>query len=84
MLYSSYYLQNNSEPDYNFIVWINTVEHKVLEKFGFYLLDIPDEDYMGYYSERYEPNLMVQIIQESNGFVGINQQAQPNKKQRKQ
>ncbi len=47
MLYSSYYLQNNSEPDYDFIVWINTVEHKVLEQFGFYLRDIPDEDDMG-------------------------------------
>ncbi len=87
MLYSSYYLQNNTEPDYNFIVWINNVEHKILERFGFYLLDIPDEDYMRYYYERYDPNEMVQIIQESNGFVRINQQAQtakPNKKQRKE
>ncbi len=83
MLYSSLYLKNNTEPDFNFIVWINNVEHKVLERFGFYLLDIPDEDYMGYYSDRYDPNEMVQIIQESNGFVEINQQAKPNKKQRK-
>ncbi len=87
MLYSSYYLQNNTEPDYNFIVWINNVEHKVLERFGFNLLDIPDEDYMGYYSDNYSPNLMVQIIQESNGFVLANKQTnptQPNKKQRKE
>jgi hypothetical protein len=84
MLYSSYYLQKNTEPDNDFIKWVNTVENKVLECFGLHLLDIPDEDYMGYYSDSYNPNEMVQIIQESNGFVKINQQAQPKKKQRKQ
>ncbi len=84
MLYSSYYLQNNTEPNFNFVVWINRVEHKVLEQFGFYLLDIPDEDYMGYYSDHYNPNEMVQIIQESNGFAVTNQSSSPNKKQRKQ
>ena len=71
MLYSNYYLQKNTEPDYDFIVWINTVEKKVLERFGFYLLDIPDEDYMGFYYNQYGPNEMVQIIQESNDFVPI-------------
>ena len=69
MLYSNYYLQKNTEPDFEFVVWINSVEKKVLERFGFYLLDIPDEDYMWFYSNRYDPSQMVQIIQESNGFV---------------
>ena len=71
MLYSSFYLQNNTEPNYKFILWINSVEQMVLERFGFYLLDIPDEDYMYFYENKFEPYEIVQIIQESNGFIPI-------------
>jgi hypothetical protein len=79
MLYSSYYLSKNSEPNTKFVDWINNVEKNVLELFGVNLLDIPDEDYMGNFESGYEPNQMVQIIQESNGFVPIGHK---NKKQR--
>jgi len=81
MLYSSYYLSKNSEPNTKFVDWINNVEKNVLERFGFNLLDIPDEDYMGNFESGYEPEQMVQIIQESNGFVP-NESKNKNKKQR--
>lgn len=68
MLYSSYYANKNPNPNYQFINWINLVEKKVLHQFGFNLLDLPDEDYITYFDNNYEPNQMVQIIKESNGF----------------
>ena len=81
MLYSSYYLSKNSEPNTKFVDWINNVEKNVLELFGFNLLDIPDEDYMGNFESGYSSNQMVQIIQDSNGFVPI-EPKNKNKKQR--
>ena len=68
MLYSSYYLKKNTEPNYGFVNWINKVENKVLNRFGFNLLDLPDEDYMLYFEEKLSPDEIVQIIKESNGF----------------
>ena len=79
MLYSSYYMSKNSEPNTKFVDWINNVEKNVVERFGLNLLDIPDEDYMGNFELGYEPEQMVQIIQESNGFVPNESK---NKKQR--
>lgn len=79
MQYSSYYLSKKSEPNTKFVDWINNVEKNVLEKFGFNLLDIPDEDYMGIFESGYSSNEMVQIIQKSNSFVPIERK---NKKQR--
>ena len=71
MLYSNYYLQKNIKPNNKFIIWINSVEQMVLEHFKLYLLDIPDEDYMYFFENKFEPSEMVQIIQESNGFDSI-------------
>jgi hypothetical protein len=80
MLYSDYYLSKNSEPNIKFVDWINNVEKNVLERFGFNLFNLPDEDYMGNFESGYEPEQMIQIIQESNGFIPIEHK---NKKQRK-
>ena len=81
MQYSSYYLSKNSEPNTKFVDWINNVEKNVLELFGVNLLDIPDENYMGNFESGYSSNQMVQIIQDSNGFVPI-EPKNKNKKQR--
>jgi hypothetical protein len=78
MLYSSYYLCKNSKPNLKFVVWINNVEKNIFELFGVHLLDIPDEDYMRYFESDYETNQMVQIIQESNGFVNIKHKIKNN------
>lgn len=72
MLYSIYYLSKNKNADHNFINWINIIEKNVLDNFGFYLLDIPDENYMYYYESNYEPKEIVEIIQKSNNFVQVN------------
>lgn len=71
MSYSNYYLSKNNKPNNNFVIWINAVEQLVLTIYGLKLLDIPDEDYMNYYENKYQPNEMFQIIQESNGFVQV-------------
>ncbi len=68
MFYSDYYLQKTTEPNHNFVSWINIVETKVLNRFGLNLLDIPDEDYMSCFEDKLTPDDMVQIIKESNGF----------------
>jgi hypothetical protein len=68
MLYSEYYLSKNNEPNNNFVVWITRVENTVLRKYGFTLLDIPDEDYMLYFENNYSPNDMVKIIHENFFF----------------
>lgn len=47
---------------------MNKVESKIKNKFNFELLDLPDEDYIMYFDSLYDPNQMVQIILESNGF----------------
>lgn len=62
------YLNKNSEINSGFLKWIEQVEKKVIAKYGFTLIDIPDEDYMLYYEQKYSSDTMVQIIEESNNF----------------
>ena len=68
MQYSQYYLRKNNEPNKKFVNWINKVEKSVLEKFGFELLELPDEDYMLYFENKYSPSDMVKIIQDGLFF----------------
>ncbi len=64
--YTEWYLNRNSEPNLGFLKWIERVEKKIIAKYGFTLIDIPDEDYMMYYEQKYSSDMMVQIIEESN------------------
>lgn len=66
--YSSYYIKKNDLVDEKFVRWINRVEKLVFEKFNIGLLDLPDEDYMYYYENKYSSNDMFSIIQDNNSF----------------
>ena len=66
--YTELYLNKNSQINSGFLKWIERVEKKVIAKYGFTLIDIPDEDYMMYYEQKYSPDEMIQIIEESNNF----------------
>lgn len=66
--YKELYLNKNTDINYGFLKWIERVEKKIIKKYGFTLIDIPDEDYILYYEEKYSSDMMVQIIEESNNF----------------
>ncbi len=68
--YVEWYKNSNPEPEQNveFIRWISKIEKKIIQKFGLTLIDLPDEDYMTYFEYKYTPDMVVQIIQESNRF----------------
>lgn len=66
--YVEWYLKSIPHPNNKFVKWIREVENKIVTLYGFTLLDIPDEEYMGYFESSYSPNQVVQIIIESNGF----------------
>lgn len=71
LIYSPYliwYLNREPKPNFSFAYWISKVEFKLKQKYGFNLLDLPDEDYMVYFESSYSPNMMVKVISESNGF----------------
>jgi hypothetical protein len=66
--YVEYYLEKNQETNNKFIIWISKVKQIIFSKLQMNLLDLPDEDYMGYFEENFTPNDMVKIIFESNGI----------------
>lgn len=66
--YVMWYLNREPEPNFAFAYWMSKIEFKLKLKYGFDLLDLPDEDYMIYFESSYSPDMMVQVISESNGF----------------
>lgn len=66
--YVEWYLSKVSEPDVKFVNWIVKVEKKIGTILELTLLDLPDEDYMMYFEDKYSPDEMCQIILESNGL----------------
>lgn len=62
------YLNKEKEPNMQFAFWISKVEFKIKQKYGFELLDLPDENYLVYFESSYSPDMMIQIICKSNGF----------------
>ncbi len=66
--YTEWYLNKNSEINLGFLKWIEQVERKVIAKYGFTLIDLPDEDYILYYEQKSSSDRMVQIIEVSNNF----------------
>lgn len=66
--YVEWYLKKNEEPDENFLQWIGEVEKKITLLTNCTLLDLPDEDYMNCYLNKFSPYTMVKIIIESNGL----------------
>jgi len=66
--YVIWYLNIETKPNMQFAHWISKVEFKIKYKYGFNLLDLPDEDYMIYFESSYSPDMMVQVILETNGF----------------
>lgn len=66
--YVRWYINRVAEPNLAFANWMTKVEFKLKLKYGFNLLDLPNEDYMIYFESSYSPDMMVQVISESNGF----------------
>jgi hypothetical protein len=62
MLYSRYYLNQNSNPNLKFAQWINKVEQIILQKYKINLLDIPDHAYMESFEDGLTPIQMVEQI----------------------
>jgi len=62
-------MNSNSEPNTKFVNWISKIEKKIIAMYGMTLIDLPDEDYMTYFENKYTPDMVVQIIQESNEFI---------------
>ena len=62
MLYSRYYLNQNSNPNLKFVQWINKVEQIILQKYKLNLLDIPDHSYMESFEDGLTPIQMVEQI----------------------
>lgn len=67
--YVQWYMNSNSEPNTKFVNWISKIEKKIIAMYGMTLIDLPDEDYMTYFENKYTPDMVVQIIQESNEFI---------------
>ena len=64
MLYSEYYKLKCTDCNlnYKFIKWIDRVEKLVYNKFGFGLLDLPDQSYMILFEEGYSVQQMVSQV----------------------
>lgn len=67
--YVKWYLNSNSEPDIAFVKWISKIEKKIILDYNLTLLDLPDEDYMMYFEQKYSFKDVIKIIKESNRFV---------------
>ena len=67
--YVKWYLNREQKPNIGFAIWMSKVEHKIKQKFGLDLLDLPDEDYIIYFELSYSPDMMVKLICKSNGLV---------------
>lgn len=66
--YAELYITKSSKPNMLFVRWIRGVEAKVKNKYGCGLLDLSDEDYIGYFEMLYTQDMMVKVIAESNKF----------------
>lgn len=70
MNYSKHYIINctkhNVKINYGFIMWIDKIEKYIFNKYQIYLLDLPDEDYMGYYEDEFEPEIIQKMIEKNN------------------
>jgi hypothetical protein len=51
--YVEWYKNSNSEPNNQFVNWIKKIEKKIISNYGLSLTDIPDEDYMMYFEQKY-------------------------------
>lgn len=67
--YVKWYLNREQKQNIEFSIWMSKVEHKIKQKFGLDLLDLPDEDYIIYFELSYSPDMLVKLICKSNGLV---------------
>jgi len=68
--YSDYYKQSVSEPDKQFIKWINKIEKIVYEKTKIPLLDFADRDYMIMFEEQTDQlEIIEDIMKEYNNIL---------------
>lgn len=57
-------LNRNFESNLGFLKWITLIEKKIIDRYGFNLIEIPEEDYMLYYKQKYSSVMIVQILAE--------------------
>ena len=72
-MYSSYFIKKCKFPmsnnDVDFIPWIDEVECIVMNESGFHLLDLPDENYMEYFTRHFSPQRVANIV--VNGILNF-------------
>lgn len=72
MLYSDYYKNkatNNGTPiNAKFIKWIDKIEFYFIRFHNINLLDIPDESYMNYFENNWDPIKVIELVETNNQF----------------
>jgi uncharacterized membrane protein len=66
--YFEWCMNLHHKPSNEFLKWISVIEEKIQSKYGFTLIDLPDEDYIVYFESKYSTDAMIQKILKSNGF----------------